>query len=151
MGMTESQFKRESERLQQDIREIKIDGLRADREKERLTAQTKWVKVDVAREHLAIARTDLTIAQEQGYQKRLTLDQTRLETQVIDVSIGSTRDKLQFATQERELNRQMIRQRLQLLDLSLSEAQFNNDDRRSEMRLKGQALPGLFSSPRLGG
>lgn len=151
MGLTESQYKRESERLQQDIRAIKIEGLRADREKERLTTQTRWVKVDIAREHLFAARIDLTIAQEQTYQRRLTLDQTRVETQILDVSLNSTRDKLGFVTQERELNRQMIRQRLQSLDLSLSETQFNNDDRRSEMRLKGQALPGLFNIPRLGG
>lgn len=151
MGLTESQYKRESERLQQDIRDIKIEGLRADRERERLTTQTKWAKVDIAREHLSASRIDLTIAQEQTYQRRLTLDQTRVETQILDVSLNSTRDKLGFVTQERELNRQMIRQRLQSLDLSLSETQFNNDDRRSEMRLKGQALPGLFNTPRLGG
>lgn len=151
MGLTESEFKIQSERLQSQIREQKIDGYRADLEKEKLVTQAKWVKRDIARENLTTAKVDLQIAQEKTTHSRLKLIGAQLDTRLIEVENGTKTDDLTYQTQAREIGKQMIRARLTALDLNLSEVQGLNADRRTEMKLKGLPTPGNFALPRLGG
>lgn len=135
-GISESQYKQQSEAILRDIRAIKIEGLKADRDKERWTTKRKQKTVEVEQEKYRQEEIKLSIEQTRSDILRNNLKKTEVERSISEVEVSGARDKLSFEQQSLEVNRDLFRQRLQSLDLTLGEATFNNDDRRAELKTK---------------
>ena len=150
MPLTQHEFNVAAEGIQSRIREVKLEGLRADLSAEQYRTQRKWVGVDIERTKLQTTRNQLIVAEEEMAQSRLQIDRAQVGTQLLMTDVATLRDKLGGAQQERVLNQQLIRARLQSLDLNLSGVQNENDFQRTEMRMRGYTVPGGMGAPRLG-
>ncbi|WP_088889819.1 hypothetical protein [Leptolyngbya ohadii] len=148
-GISESDFKIQSERILRQIRATKLEGLQADLDREKLITKRKQKSVEVAAEQLRQEEIKLSIEQTRTDILRNNLRKTEVERSISEVEITGAQDRLSFETQAVDLNRDLFRQRLEALDLTLGEATFHNDDRRSEYREKEirVGLPRSFSFP----
>ncbi|MEP0914551.1 hypothetical protein NDI45_26980 [Leptolyngbya sp. GB1-A1] len=148
-GISESDFKVQSERILRQIRAVKVEGLQADLEREKWVTKRKQKSVEVAQEQYRQEEIKLSIEQVRTDTLRNNLKRTEVERSISEVEITGTQDRLSFETQSVELNRDIFRQRLESMNLTLGEATFHNDDRRSEFREKEirVGLPRSFSFP----
>lgn len=146
-GLSESEYKVQSEKILREIRAIKLDGLKADREKEKWVTKRKEKSVEVAQEQYRQEEIRLSIEQTKTATLQENLKEAKLNLEIAQVGVAATGDKLSFERQAKDLNRDLFRQRLEAMDLSLSEATFNNDDRRQEFKVKeiSTGLPRSFS------
>lgn len=146
-GLSESEYKVQSEKILREIRAIKLDGLKADREKEKWVTKRKEKAVEVAQEQYRQEEIRLSIEQTKTATLQENLKEAKLNLEIAQVGVAATGDKLSFERQAKDLNRDLFRQRLEAMDLSLSEATFNNDDRRQEFKVKeiSTGLPRSFS------
>jgi hypothetical protein len=146
-GLSESEYKVQSEKILREIRAIKLDGLKADREKEKWVTKRKEKAVEVAQEQYRQEEIRLSIEQTKTSTLQENLKESRLNLEIAQVGVAATGDKLSFEKQAKDLNRDLFRQKLEAMDLSLGEATFNNDDRRQEFKVKeiSTGLPRSFS------
>ncbi|HEY9657424.1 MAG TPA: hypothetical protein V6C65_03100 [Allocoleopsis sp.] len=146
-GLSESEYKVQAERILREIRGIKLEGLKADRDKEQWITKRKQKAVEVEQERYRQEEIRLSIEQTKSSTLRENLTEAKLNLEIAQVGVSATRDKLSFEKQAADLNRDLFRQRLQSLDLTLGEATFNNDDRRQEFKVKeiNTGLPRSFS------
>ncbi len=146
-GISESQFKTESERILRQTRAIKIQGLQADLEREKWVTKRKQKSVEVAAEQYRQEEIKLSIEQTRTDILRNNLKRTEVERSISEVEVTGAQDRLSFETQSVDINRDLFRQRLESMDLTLGEATFHNDDRRAEYREKEirVGLPRSFS------
>ncbi len=146
-GISESEFKKQSERILRQIRSVKIQGLQADLEREQWTTKRKLKSVEVAKEQYRQEEIKLSIEQTRTDILRNNLKRTQVELSISEVEITAAQDRLSFETQSTDINRDLFRQRLESMDLTLGEATFQNDDRRAEYREKEirVGLPRSFS------
>jgi hypothetical protein len=146
MPMSEIDFKLQKEQVEGGIRETKLDGYRADLEKERLVTQRKWVEVEIAQEELTHANLRLDTAREKTTQLNLRLQMARIEAQVLEVDLDMNQHQLTAKSMERELQFGLLTEKLRGMDLRLSEARQDNENLRLELSARGfSALPGSFS------
>lgn len=146
-GISESEYKQQSEAILRDIRAIKIEGLKADRDKERWVTKRKQKAVEVAQEQYRQEEIRLSIEQTRTDILRNNLKKTEVERSISEVEVTGAQDRLSFERQAVDVNRDIFRQRLESLDLTLGESTFNNDDRRAEFKVKEirVGLPRSFS------
>ncbi|MEP0913280.1 hypothetical protein NDI45_20420 [Leptolyngbya sp. GB1-A1] len=146
-GISESEYKQQSETILRDIRAIKIEGLKADRDKERWTTKRKQKAVEVAQEQYRQEEIRLSIEQTRTDILRNNLKKTEVERSISEIEVTGAQDRLSFERQAVDVNRDIFRRRLESLDLTLGESTFNNDDRRAEFKAKEirVGLPRSFS------
>lgn len=151
-GISESEFKQQSERILRQVRAVKIEGLQADLERERWITKRKQKSVEVAKEQYVQEEIKLSIEQTRTDILRNNLKRTEVERSISEVEISAAQDRLSFEQQSGELNRDIFRQRLESMNLTLGEVTFQNDDRRAEYREKEirVGLPRSFSFPGVG-
>jgi hypothetical protein len=148
-GISESEFKTQSERILRQIRAVKVEGLQADLDREKWITKHKQKSVEVAQEQYRQEEIKLSVEQTRTDILRNNLKRTEVERSISEVEISGAQDRLSFEQQSVEVNRDIFRQRLQSLDLTLGEATFHNDDRRAEYREKEirVGLPRSFTFP----
>lgn len=135
-GLSESEFKRESERIMRQIRATKIEGLKADLEREKLVTQRKQKAVEVAQAQLRQEEIRLEIENTKVQILQENLNEERVKLEIAQTKTGQARDKLDFERRSRDLQRGLYREQLSSMDLSLGESEFDNTDRRQLNTLK---------------
>lgn len=135
-GISESEFKRQSEQIMREIRATKIEGLKADLEREKLITQRKQKAVEVARVQLRQEETRLEIENTKLQILQENLSEERVKLEIAQTKTGQARDKLDFERRSRDLQRGIYREQLGSMDLTLGESEFENTDRRQLNNLR---------------
>lgn len=145
MGMSDIEFKVEKERIEGGIREVRLEGYRADLDKARFETQRKWVEVDIARQALAQSNLQLDTAREKTQQLGMKLQQAKLETQIVQVELDMTGDRLTAIRNEQNIQFETLTETLRGMSLRLSEKREDNDHLRQELAARGfSSMPGSF-------
>lgn len=146
-GISESEFQSQSERILRQIRAVKVEGLQADLAREKWVTKRKQKSVEVAAEQYRQEEIKLILEQTRTDILRDNLKRTQVELSISEVEVTGAQDRLSFEQQSVDINRDLFRQRLEGMDLSLGEITFQNDDRRAQYREKEirVGLPRSFS------